>query len=290
MSTVATIDFHVTALCQQDCPYCWGPQGFENEVSTAAAHRILRRVAALGVRRIVFTGGDPALRPDLPRLVRWAQGLGLEVALSTTGDAVPPRLWTRLAPYLDLVSLPLDGSTEAISSRTKKPGHRQAVWRALRHLTRYPSIDVKVATPVTRRNLADVPRIVDQLERFARRAPNRVFYNVFQAFPRAMAERDWDALLVTRSEFEGLRRRVMAIPRSIPIHWLDHRTLDRLYVMILPDGSLTVPVGGDYRSFGPFLDLPDLDSVMRASPFDSAKHIRHARRWSRRPPAATGNP
>ncbi len=282
MAAVATIDFHITAKCNQDCPYCWGPQGLETPVSSATAGRILRRIAAHGIPRVVFTGGDPALRPDLPALVRLAKQLGLEVALSTSGDALTPSLLRVVAPSLDLVSLPLDGASESVSRRTKNPGHRQAVWTALDRLTRYPSVDLKVATAVTRHNLADLPRMVAQVERFARRAPNRVFYNVFQAFPRAMVERDWASLLITPLEFDRLRRQVMAKPHAIPIHWLDHRTLDRLYVMILPDGSLTVPAGPDYLSFGPFLELADLDAALRASPFDSAKHTRHSRGWSRR--------
>ncbi|HSB89038.1 MAG TPA: radical SAM protein, partial [Anaerolineales bacterium] len=282
MPAVATIDFHITSECNQECPYCWGPQGFATPISTRAAQRILRRIATLGIRRIVFTGGDPALRPDLPDLVQRAKRLGLEVALSTSGDALTPALLRRVAPMLDLISLPLDGATEAVSRRTKQPGHRQAVWRALRRLTRYPAVDVKVASAVTRHNLSQIPRMIAQVEAFARGAPNRVFYNVFQAFPRAMVDRDWGSLLVTNAEFDRLRRRVMAQPHAIPIHWLDHTTLDRLYVMILPDGSLTVPSGADYLSFGPFLDIPNLDAALRASPFDIVKHTRHARGWSKR--------
>ena len=96
-----------------------------------------------------------------------------------------------------------------------------------------------------------------------------------------MAARDWGELVVSGAQFDHLKRQVMARPRSISIHWLDHETLDRLYVMILPDGSLTVPCGPDYRSFGSFLDIPDLDTVLGASSFDFAKHARHARGWSK---------
>ena len=86
MTKVATIDFHVTSDCNQECPYCWGPQGFDEPVDTATARAIVERVRYLGIRRIVFTGGDPLLRPDVGDLIDLAAALGLEVALSTTGD------------------------------------------------------------------------------------------------------------------------------------------------------------------------------------------------------------
>ncbi len=57
---VVTIDFHVTAECNQDRPYCWGPKGEDPPVDTATAIRIVEHAKEVGARRIVFTGGDPA--------------------------------------------------------------------------------------------------------------------------------------------------------------------------------------------------------------------------------------
>jgi hypothetical protein len=152
--------------------------------------------------------------------------------------------------------------------------------RDLEMLADFPAIDVKVATAVTRHNLADVPRIVGLLDDRAGRMPNRLFYNVFQAFPRAMADVDWSELVVSDSEFEILRDSVEASPHGFPINWLSHETLDRLYVMIFPDGTLTVPSGPYYRNHGPFLQVNDLETVLGRTDFDAPKHLMHARGWS----------
>jgi MoaA/NifB/PqqE/SkfB family radical SAM enzyme len=101
LNGVSTIDFHITAKCSQACPYCWGPRRFRNPVDTETAQRILTRIRDLGVRRVVFTGGDPLQRPDAPGLIRFAREIGLETALSTTGDFVTPEILQRLSPYLD---------------------------------------------------------------------------------------------------------------------------------------------------------------------------------------------
>ena len=73
LNGVSTVDFHITAKCSQACPYCWGPRRFRNPVDTETAQRILTRIKELGVRRVVFTGGDPLQRPDAPRLIRFAK-------------------------------------------------------------------------------------------------------------------------------------------------------------------------------------------------------------------------
>jgi MoaA/NifB/PqqE/SkfB family radical SAM enzyme len=275
----ATIDFHVTSDCEQECPYCWGPQGFENPVSTDTALRIIERIRAIGARRIVFTGGDPLKRPDIGPLIRYAKEIGLEVALSTTGDQLTEAFLREFGPDIDLISLPLDGATEEVNARTKKPGHYSAIVRALGWLRDQPGIAVKLCTPVTRHNLADVPAIVRLAEEYARTTRAPVFYNVFQAFPRAMSPVDWQKLLVSDEEFSDLERQ-LAGQANIRLNFLSHATLDRLYVMIFPDGSLIVPNGPRYLNLGPFLEVEDLDALLDASQFDSAKHLRHSRGWT----------
>jgi MoaA/NifB/PqqE/SkfB family radical SAM enzyme len=283
MPEVATFDFHVTSECSQECAYCWGPQGIP-DVDTQIALAIISKIAAGGSRRIVFTGGDPLQRGDIGELIRHAAQLGLEVAVSTTGDKLTAAFLETYGGYIDLVSLPLDGSTEEVSSRTKKPGHFGAVMGALDLLADYRDIDVKVATPVTRYNIDDVPNIARLLDSKVAMLSGRLFYNVFQAFPRSMdPDVAWDELVVSDSEFAVARERVELVPHEYRINWLSHDTLDRLYVMVFPDGSLTVPSGGEFRNYGPFLEIDDLDALLARSDFDASKHQLHAQGWRRLP-------
>jgi MoaA/NifB/PqqE/SkfB family radical SAM enzyme len=277
---IATIDFHVTCECSQECPYCWGPQGFDNPVNTAAAFRIISRVKETGARRIVFTGGDPFKRSDIGELIRHAKETGLEVAVSTTGDQVTPAFLKNSASYIDLLSIPLDGSTEEINSRTKEKGHFAAVMQLLEWLREYPAIDIKLCTPVTRHNLRDIPNIVRLAENYAGTTKARVFYNIFQAFPRAMSPVEWKDLLVSKEEFAALEKQLSG-NKTLRINFLSHETLDRLYVMIFPDGSLTIPAGEDFLDYGQFLEIEDLEAILNKSRFDAAKHLRHSRGWSK---------
>ena len=91
----------------------------------------------------------------------------------------------------------------------------------------------------------------------------------------------WDEMVVDNDSFEALRRRVDATPHDYRINWLSHETLDKLYVMVFPDGSLTVPSGSQFRNFGPFLGIDNLDTLLAESDFDEPKHQRHAQGWSR---------
>jgi len=71
----------------------------------------------LGLRKVRITGGEPLLRKDLPKLVRYISDLGLEVALTTNGSFLK-REAARLAEAgLDRVTISLDAVDQELHSR-----------------------------------------------------------------------------------------------------------------------------------------------------------------------------
>jgi hypothetical protein len=96
-----------------------------------------------------------------------------------------------------------------------------------------------------------------------------------------MGEVDWETLTVTDEEFSDLQKKVGQLSPSFRINWLSHETLDRLYVMIFPDGTLTVPSGSDFLNYGPFLDVADLEDLLDRTEFDAPKHQKHSTGWSK---------
>ena len=74
------------ARCNQKCDFCniLGP-GVDFKLDTGYVTAMLRQMASLRRDATVnFTGGEPTLRADLPKLVRYAKGVGIErVVLQT---------------------------------------------------------------------------------------------------------------------------------------------------------------------------------------------------------------
>ena len=277
----STIDFHVTCECSQECTYCWGPQDIENPVGTSTSKKIIKKIKDIGAKRIVFTGGDPLTRKDVGKLIRYAKEIGLEVALSTTGDELTSAFLRWNAPFIDLISLPVDGSTEEISSKTKEEGHLAAVFRALELLKKYPKIDVKICTPVTKHNIKDISSILKLAEEYKEETKAGVFYNIFQTFPRSPGEVDWKELIVSNRVFAALKRKLSG-RKKIRVNFLDHGTLDKLYLMIFPNGNLIIPESDKFTSFGSFLNIKDINTVIKQSRFESHKHLKHSKGWGKR--------
>ncbi|HEY0753234.1 MAG TPA: pyrroloquinoline quinone biosynthesis protein PqqE [Ktedonobacteraceae bacterium] len=78
----------MTYRCPLHCPYCSNPVNApagKSELSTAEWQRIIQEASDLGVLHVLFSGGEPLLRKDLPELVTLAHTCGLYTNLITSG-------------------------------------------------------------------------------------------------------------------------------------------------------------------------------------------------------------
>jgi radical SAM protein with 4Fe4S-binding SPASM domain len=78
------MDLAVTYRCNNDCPHCYNarPRDF-TEISTSQWIQIIDSLWDIGIPHIVFTGGEPTLRSDLPELISYAESKGQITGLNT---------------------------------------------------------------------------------------------------------------------------------------------------------------------------------------------------------------
>lgn len=86
----------------------------KRELLTEEWQIILKKAWDAGIPHVVFTGGEPTLRPDLPELVRYAEDLGMVTGLITGGERLssPDYLHRLLDNGLDHLMLVLDPDDE----------------------------------------------------------------------------------------------------------------------------------------------------------------------------------
>lgn len=93
------MDLALTYRCNNDCAHCYNLEhppltprsplaagegmGVRGELSTDDWKRILDRIWELGIPHVVFTGGEPTLRSDLPELIAHAEANGQISGLNT---------------------------------------------------------------------------------------------------------------------------------------------------------------------------------------------------------------
>ncbi len=127
------VQWLATSACNFHCPFCEASAGepAENELTTEEARAFIEDLAAMGVRNLVVSGGEPLTRPDLPELLELAARRGLRIGLVTNASLLP-RLWDRLRELpLYLLFTSLDGPEEFHDAQ-RAPGSYRRVLQALR--------------------------------------------------------------------------------------------------------------------------------------------------------------
>ena len=106
-----TVSVYLTRRCNLSCRYCFYDAGRsgEKELDTGQALQLLDQIAALGVKRVNFMGGEPLLREDLFLLAGRARERGLEVNLITNGTLITPDVARKIKEHFPLLQVSLDG-------------------------------------------------------------------------------------------------------------------------------------------------------------------------------------
>lgn len=105
------MDLALTYRCNNDCPHCYNARERSfPELDTQAWINILDRLWSQAIPHVVFTGGEPTLRKDLPDLIQYAEGKGLITGLNSHGRrlADPQYLEQLVQAGLDHVQITLE--------------------------------------------------------------------------------------------------------------------------------------------------------------------------------------
>jgi radical SAM protein with 4Fe4S-binding SPASM domain len=105
------MDLALTYRCNNDCAHCYNARSRDfGELPTEDWQRILDRVWELGIPHVVFTGGEPTLRRDLPELIAHAERNGQITGLNTNARRLSDRRFVEalVAAGLDHVQITLE--------------------------------------------------------------------------------------------------------------------------------------------------------------------------------------
>jgi GTP 3',8-cyclase len=114
----------ITDRCNFRCVYCMPKEVFGRDyafldrkelLSFEEISRVVGVFAALGVRKVRITGGEPLVRRDAEQLVEQLAAIhGLDIALTTNGALLPQKAEALARAGLDRVTVSLDSVDDAV--------------------------------------------------------------------------------------------------------------------------------------------------------------------------------
>ncbi len=92
------ISWNTTNACNMYCDHCYRDAGCkaEEELSTEEAKTLLNQIAKAGFKIMIFSGGEPLMRPDIIELVEHAVSVGLRPVFGTNGTLITEEMAHRL--------------------------------------------------------------------------------------------------------------------------------------------------------------------------------------------------
>ncbi|MBX6423514.1 12,18-didecarboxysiroheme deacetylase [Thermosulfurimonas sp. F29] len=174
--------WNVTKRCNLRCVHCYAsadPSPHPDELTTREGLALLEDLAQFGCPVVLFSGGEPLMRPDILDLIKKAVDLGMRAVLSTNGVLIDRALARELKKLgLSYVGISMDGLRE-VHDRFR--GVKGAFDKAMEAVENCKAEGIKVGLRFTinKLNAGEIPGIFDLVEEY--QIPRICFYHLVYA-------------------------------------------------------------------------------------------------------------
>jgi Fe-coproporphyrin III synthase len=238
--------WNMTRQCNLKCVHCYAQAKMtptEDELSTAEGKALIDDLSRFGAPVMLFSGGEPLMRPDLPELAQYAVSKGMRAVISTNGTLITrekARIFKAIG--LSYVGISLDGLKEVNDRFRGVTGAFDQALEGIRNC-REAGIKVGLRFTINKRNADQVGPIFDLLRE--ERIPRVCFYHlVYAGRGSQLMEEDLDHAETrrvvdliadrTRELFDqGLEKEVLTVD--------NHADGPYLYLRLLQEGSPRAP-------------------------------------------------
>ncbi|MEI7846444.1 MAG: radical SAM protein, partial [Chloroflexota bacterium] len=159
------MDIALTYRCNNDCRHCYNARERSfPELSTEQWKKVLDIIWSLGIPHVVFTGGEPTLREDLPELIAHAEKNGQITGLNTNGRRMSDPAYVKklVDAGLDHVQITLESNDENIhNAMVNAKAYEQTVAGIKNALS--SSLFVMTNTTMLQNNIESIPATLDFL-------------------------------------------------------------------------------------------------------------------------------
>lgn len=213
-----------TRTCNLKCRHCYmssDAQKYANELTTKEAKQFIDDLAEFNVPVLLFSGGEPLIRPDFFELADYAAKKGVRPTLSTNGTLITPEVARKIKDIgVGYVGISLDGLRDVNDKFRGKKGAFEAAMNGIKNCV---AVDQRVGLRFTinHHNIQELENIFDFIEE---ENINRVcFYHlVYSGRGNQMMDEDVTAeesrramdIIIRRSrDFEerGLKKEILTV-------------------------------------------------------------------------------
>jgi len=171
--------WNMTRRCNLNCIHCYSSSQnirYNNELTTDEGKKLISDLASFGSPVLLFSGGEPMIREDLPELAEFAVDQGMRVVLSTNGTLLTRELaYTFKKIGVSYVGVSVDGMEKTHDGFRGVKGAFDMTLKGIR-ICRDEGIKVGMRVTMNRKNVADIPALFELIEK--EKIPRACFYHL----------------------------------------------------------------------------------------------------------------
>lgn len=156
-----------TKTCNLLCRHCYmnsDAQKFSGELTTNEAKQFIDDLAEFKVPVLIFSGGEPLIRPDFFELAEYTASKGIRPTISTNGTLITPEVALHLKKIgVGYVGISLDGLRDINDKFRGKAGAFAAAMQGIQNCVKAEQ-RVGLRFTINQHNLAELDNIFDFIE------------------------------------------------------------------------------------------------------------------------------
>jgi MoaA/NifB/PqqE/SkfB family radical SAM enzyme len=160
--------FYPTSRCNSRCMSCdWWKQSGAGDLTLDEIEGVAASLPALGTRVVVFSGGEPLLRPEVFEAAGMFRARGIRLHLLTSGVLLE-RCAESAAEHFARVIVSLDATNEALYQAVRGVAALRAVAKGVTRLRQIaPGLPVMARATLHRVNFRELPRLIEHARSMA---------------------------------------------------------------------------------------------------------------------------
>jgi len=171
--------WNMTRRCNLKCIHCYSSSRnirYKNELTMDEGKNLISDLAAFRSPVILFSGGEPLMREDLPELAGFAVDQGMRAVISTNGTLLTKKTVNILKKTgISYIGVSLDGMEKTHDRFRGVEGAFEMTIKGIRTCLE-EGIKVGVRLTMNRKNFSDIPAIFNLIEK--ENIPRACFYHL----------------------------------------------------------------------------------------------------------------
>lgn len=226
--------WNVTSRCNRDCIYCF--KFFKKDLSLKDNKEILRKLSELGVKRIMWSGGEPFLYDGLEELLKLSKKYGIVNYVNTNATLLNYELLNMSIKYIDKLIISLDFVNDDLNTKYGIGQNYYCHVKEILNLVKKmnSNIELQINTVLFSANIQYLDELYNEICKY-----DIDCWKIIRFFPiRGKALDRKEKLMITDDVFADICHKLKRKKQkfNIIIHGLEE--MEKLHIIVLSSGEL----------------------------------------------------